>query len=74
MEMTEDQMKWEFEQTETFFGDGNRNARQIVETKTGLIGIIYSNEALINGKVRVYTDECKLLCNPTTLKLKGFID
>lgn len=58
----------------TFFGAGNKNAGQLVETKTGLIGRTYSHESLINGKVRVYTEKGKLLCDPTTLKLKGFVD
>lgn len=74
MEVTDGQMEWEFEQAERFFGCGNKNAGQIVETKTGLVGRTYSNEDLINGKIRVYTDKGKLLCDPTTLKLKGFID
>jgi hypothetical protein len=74
MEMTDEQMKWEFEQAEMFFGGGNKNAGQLVETKTGLVGRTYNHEDLINGKIRVYTDKGKLLCDPTTLKLKGFID
>jgi len=75
MEMTEEQMKWEFEQAERLFGsDGNKKAGRLVETKTGLIGRTYNNEDLINGKVMVYTDKGKMLCDPTTLKLKGFID
>ena len=74
METTKEQMEWEFEQAERFFGDGNKNAGQIVETKKGLVGRTYSHETLINGKVRVYTDKGKMLCDPTTLKLKGFID
>lgn len=74
MEKTKEQMEWEFEQAERFFGGGNKNAGQIVETKTGLVGRTYSHETLINGKVRVYTEKGKMLCDPTTLKLKGFID
>ena len=74
MEMTKEQMEWEFEQAERLFGDGNENAGQIVETKTGLFGRTYNDENLINGKVRVYTSKGKMLCDPTTLKLKGFID
>lgn len=52
----------------------NKNAGQLVETKNGIIGRTYSHEDLINGKIRVYTEKGKLLCDPTTLKLKGFID
>ena len=72
--MTYEQMEFEAQQMKVFFGSGNKNAGQLVETKTGLAGRTYSHESLINGKVRVYTDEGKLLCDPTTLKLKGFID
>lgn len=61
-------------ETESFFGGINKNAGHLVETKTGLLGRTYSHESLINGKVRVYTDKGKLLCDPSTLKLKGFID
>lgn len=63
-----------FEQSGIFYGNCNKNAGQIVETKTGLVGRTYNHEKLINGKVRVYTDKGKMLCDPTTLKLKGFID
>ena len=52
----------------------NKNSGRLVETKTGLIGRIYSHEELINGKVIVHTEEGNLLCDPTTLKVKGFID
>ena len=72
--MTNEEMEFEFQQAERFFGGGNKNAGQIVETKTGLVGRTFSHEELINGKVRVYTDKGKLLCDPSTLKLKGFID
>jgi hypothetical protein len=74
MEMTNEEMEFEMQQMETFFGGGNKNAGQLVETKTGLVGRTYNHEDLINGKIRVYTDKGKLLCDPTTLKLKGFID
>lgn len=72
--MTNEEMKFEAEQMETFFGGGNKNAGQLVQTKTGLIGRTYNHESLINGKVRVYTDSGKLLCDPNSLKLKAFID
>ena len=74
MEMTEEEMEFEAQQMATFFGSGNKNAGQIVETKTGLIGRTYNHENLINGKARVYTEKGKLLCDPNTLILKGFID
>lgn len=72
--MTKEEMDFEFQQAETFFGGGKKNAGQIVETKNGLIGRTYNKEPLINGKICVYTEHSKLLCDPTTLKLKGFID
>ena len=70
MELTE----WDVEELERLI-HGNRNAGTLVETKNGVVGRTYSNENLINGKVRVYcVDGSKLLCAPQTLKLKGFID
>ncbi len=74
MKLTNEQMKFELEQMNAFMGFDNKNAGQLVETKTGLIGRTYNHEDLINGKVRVYTEKGKLLCDPKTLKLKGFID
>lgn len=70
MELTE----WDIEQLNRLAEGGNKNAGQIVETKTGLIGRTYNHKSYINGKVCVYTDKGKLLCDPNTLKLKGFID
>lgn len=52
----------------------NKNAGRIVITKTGLIGRTYNYEDLVNGKVKVYTDKGNLLCDPSTLKVTGFID
>lgn len=70
MELTE----WDIEQLNRF-EQGNRNAGKLVETKTGRLGRTYNNENLINGKVAVHcTDGSKLLCDPNTLILKGFID
>ena len=56
------------------WGRENKNRGQIVQTKTGLIGRTYNHEDLVNGKVRVYTENGKLLCSPDSLILKGFID
>ena len=70
MELTE----WDIEQLNRM-EQGNRNAGALVETKTGLLGRTYNNENLTNGKVRVHcTNGAKLLCDPKTLTLKGFID
>jgi len=74
IEFTEEQMQFEMQQAEVFFGGGNKKAGQIVQTKTGLTGITYNRESLVNGKIKVYTENGKLLCDPTTLKLVGFID
>ena len=74
MEMTDEQMDFEFQQAEVFFGEGNPNAGQIVLTKTGLTGRTYAKDHKVNGKVKVYTDKGNLLCDPATLTLKGFID
>lgn len=72
--MTDEEMEFDLRQMENAFGLVNKNAGQLVETKKGLIGRTYSHEDLINGKIRVYTEKGKFLCNPSTLKLKGFID
>lgn len=67
-------LDFEFEQARRFSGE-NKNAGRIVETKDGVLGRIYNNEALINGKYRVHCiDGKKLLCSPENLKLKGFVD
>ncbi len=72
--MTDEEMEFEAQQMETFFGGGNKNAGCLVITKKGITGRTYSHESLINGKIRVYTDKGKFLCDPDTLTLKGFID
>lgn len=70
MELT----SWDVEQLDRMV-DGDKKAGMIVETKKGLIGRTYSNETLINGKVRVYLEnDLKMLCDPAKLKLKGFIN
>ena len=72
--MTDKEMEFDLRLMESFMGIPNKNAGQLVETKKGLTGITYNHEDLINGKIRVYTEKGKLLCNPNTLILKGFID
>lgn len=50
-----------------------RKPGYLVETKSGLLGRVFSNESPVNGKIRVYCEGGKnLLCNPDTLKVKGF--
>jgi hypothetical protein len=46
----------------------------LVETKTGLKGRTYHREGKVDGKVIVHTDKGKLLCDPLSIKLTGFID
>ena len=70
----DEQLEFEAQQMETFSGRENKKSGQIVETKTGITGRTYNHEILIDGKVRVYSEKGKLLCNPTTLKVLGFID
>jgi len=70
MELTE----WDIEQIERFCSGGNQNAGCIVITKTGLIGRTFHKDELVNGKQIVHTEKGKLLCAPTTLTLKGYID
>lgn len=72
--MTDEEMEFDLSLMKSFMGIPNKNAGRLVETKTGLSGRTYNHEDLINGKIRVYTDKGKLLCNPATLKLKGYID
>ena len=73
MNTTED-LAFEFEQCTKFNGN-NKNAGRLVETKNGVLGRIYNQEELINGKYRVHCiDGSKLLCSAENLTLKGFID
>ena len=70
----EELTEWDVEQLNRLV-QGNKNAGKLVETKKGLVGRTYNNESPINGKIRVHcTDGSKLLCDPKTLTLKGFID
>lgn len=60
----------------------------LVRTKNGLLGRTYHSDRPVNGKVKVYllnedfsprnasnTDrQLKMLCDPNTLKLVGYID
>jgi len=64
---------WDVEQLERL-ANGNQNAGRVVVTKSGLVGRTYNRDPLVNGKQPVYTDSGKLLCNPATLILRGFVD
>lgn len=72
--MTDKKMEFDIRQIESLMGIVNKNAGHLVETKKGIEGRTYNHEDLINGKIRVYTSEGKFLCDPLTLKLKGYID
>jgi hypothetical protein len=65
--------EWDIEQIEREC-NGNKKAGFLVETRTGLTGRVYNHEDPVNNKMVVHTEKVKLLCNPDTLKLKGFID
>ena len=66
--------KWDIEQIKRLCEGGNKNAGYLVETKTGLIGRTFHHEEYINNKIIVHTKNGKLLCDPSKLKMKGFID
>jgi hypothetical protein len=59
----------------------NKKSGYYVETKGGKRGRTYSNEKLVDGKVKVTleTERFKfngetILCDPNALILKGFLD
>jgi len=55
-----------------------KNPGYIVETSKGIKGRTYHREGLINGKTVVHIKkddkDLKLLCDPDSLKIIGFID
>jgi hypothetical protein len=58
-----------------------KNPGQLVITKSGKKGRTYDSKELINGKVPVYLElseheysDKAILCDPKTLKNRGFID
>lgn len=56
----------------------SKNSGYLVETKTGKKGRTYHSENLINKKTVVHIDvdgkDIKLLCDPKSLILLGYID
>ena len=56
----------------------SKDSGYLVETKTGKKGRTYHRESLVNGKLIVYIEvddkEIKMLCDPQTVKITGFID
>lgn len=56
----------------------DKNPGYHVETKTGKVGRTYHKEGLVNNKMLVHIEEngktLKMLCDPNSLKITGFID
>ena len=54
------------------------NAGYLVKTKSGKEGRTYHREGLVNKKMVVYVDvdgkQVKMLCDPKTINIIGFID
>ncbi|MBN1637326.1 MAG: hypothetical protein JW866_00030 [Ignavibacteriales bacterium] len=50
----------------------------LVETKTGKEGRTYHREGLVNKKMVVHVEingkDVKILCDPKTIKIIGFVD
>ena len=71
-ELTEDDI-WFFQKMANYGNSG-----YLVTTKKGLKGRTYHRDDLINGKQPVYTEidgkQVRLLCDPETLTINGFID
>lgn len=65
----------EFEQAEELVSGNTKNSGILVETRTGVKGIVYYKDSLHFGKCLVYgEDGTKLLCDPRTLTVTGFVD
>lgn len=58
--------------------DNHKSSGYLVTTKTGLVGRTYDKDNLVNGKQPVYVEKdgklLKMLCDPESLKVNGFID
>lgn len=58
--------------------NNHANSGYLVTTKKGLTGRTYHRDNLINGKQPVYLEvegkQVRLLCDPETLTVIGFID
>jgi len=56
----------------------SKDSGYLVKTKTGKEGRTYHRESLVNGKMVVYVENegktMKMLCNPKTIEVTGFID
>jgi len=56
----------------------SRDAGYLVKTKTGKEGRTFHRDSLVNKKMVVYVEvdgkELKMLCDPKTLEITGFIN
>lgn len=56
----------------------SKDSGYLVKTKTGKEGRTYHREGLVNKKMVVYVEingkEVKMLCDPKTIEIIGFID
>jgi hypothetical protein len=56
----------------------SRDAGYQVKTKSGLEGRTYHREGLVEGKQIVHIEKdgktIKMLCNPKTIEITGFVD
>jgi len=56
----------------------SKDSGYLVKTKTGKEGRTYHREGLVNKKMVVHVDvngkEMKMLCDPKTVELIGFVD
>jgi hypothetical protein len=72
-ELTEDDI-WFCKRT----ANGYAESGYLVTTKTGLKGRTFHKDELINGKQPVYVEKdgkpLKMLCDPETLIINGYID
>ena len=65
--------KWDIEYLERM-ANGDKNAGRIVKTKTGKIGRTYNHEEFVNGKLVVHVEGGKLLCDPSSIKVTGYVN
>lgn len=56
----------------------SKDSGYLVETKTGKKGRTYHRDTKVNGKTVVYVEiDCKIikmLCDPETIKVVGYVD
>jgi hypothetical protein len=56
----------------------SKDSGYLVETKTGKQGRTYHRDNKVNGKIVVYIvvdeKEVKMLCDPETVKIIGYVD